>query len=305
MDNHMSKTPSLDDLARFRKVVDKGSFAAAARDLGIPKSTLSKAIARLEQDLGVRLLERTTRNMRPTETGRIVAEHGKTMVDAFDAAQRAASDSDGPSGRIRVGCPPGLLDDLLDDVIADFLTDFPKVRIELVAMAGPLDLVRDDVDITIRARSQVEAGASHVVRRLGVSRGILVAAPSLAGTSQLRTPRDLQTIPTLCLPGDNRVWELFDRDGAAYTIGVSPRLVTSDIATLRHAAIRGLGVALLPEHACMPDIVGGELMRVLPDISTVEGTIYAVFSRDTARALALRAFIDHLASAFAIAPFRR
>ena len=301
----MSKTPSLDDLARFRKVIEKGSFAAAARDLCIPKSTLSKAIARLEQDLGVRLLERTTRNMRPTEIGRIVAGHSKTMVDAFDAARRAASDSDGPSGRLRVGCPPGLLDDLLDDVIADFLTDFPKVRIELVAMAGPLDLVRDDVDITLRARSQVEAGASHVVRRLGGSRGILVAASSLAGTSDLRSPADLETVPTLSLPGDNHVWTLFGPDGAPHTVTVSPRLVTSDIATLRHAAMRGLGVALLPEHACLPDIASGRLVHVLPDVSTVEGMIYAVFSRETARSSALRAFIDHLARAFGTAPFRR
>ncbi|MEQ8899526.1 MAG: LysR family transcriptional regulator [Roseovarius sp.] len=299
----MPRTPSLDDLARFRKVTEKGSFVAAARELGIPKSTLSKAIARLEEDLGVRLLERTTRNMRPTEIGRIVAAHGKEMVEAFDAARFAAAATGGPSGLVRISCPPGLLDDLLEDILLRFLETFPKVAIDLQVTGRPVDLIADNVDIALRARTRMEAGASFVVRRLGLTRGVLAASPELLRESiAMDRPQDLALVPTLALPGDGGDWKLYDRQGDAHVVRVSPRLVTGNAKTLEQAAIRGLGVALLPDHTCADSIAAGRLERVLPDHSTVEGTIYAVFSRETATAPALRAFIDHLALEFGRIP---
>lgn len=291
----MPKQPSLDDLARFRKVIEKGSFVAAARDLGIPKSTLSKAVARLETDLGARLLERTTRNLRPTETGRIVAAHSKTMVDAFEAARLAAAASDGPSGRLRISCPPGLLENLVEDVIVRFLESFPRVDIVLRTGAGPVDLIADDVDIALRARASMEAGSSFVVRRLGMSRGVLVAAPALLrDTGPIADARALTLVPTLAMPGDTGEWVLYDDDGTAHSVPVAPRLITSSIGTLRKAALGGLGVVQLPEHLCLRELASGELERVLPLLTTINGIVFAVFSRETARSPALRAFIDHL-----------
>jgi len=295
----MPRAPSLDDLARFRKVTEKGSFAAAARDLGVPKSTLSKAIARLEDDLGVRLLERTTRNMRPTEIGRVVAAHGKDMLDAFEAARLAAASTDGPAGRIRVSCPPGLLESLADEVVLRVLQAFPKVDIELRITAEQVDLIRDDIDIALRAREKVDAGAAFVVRRLGQSRGTIVATPGLLeDLGPVEAPRDLARLPTLALAGDSIEWKLFDAEGAAHVVPIAPRLVTSNVETLKKAALRGVGLAQLPEHACGDDVAEGRLVRVLTDYSTVEGTIYAVFSRESARAPALRAFIDQLVVGF-------
>ena len=296
----MRRTPRLDDFACFQKVIDRGSFAAAARDLGIPKSTLSKSIARLEGDLGIRLLERTTRKSRATEIGRIVATHSRDMVDAFQAARIAAAAAiDEPSGRIRVSCPPGLLENLVDDIVLTFLESFPKVAIELQVTARPVDLIDDNVDLALRARTQMEAGASFVVRRLGRTRGILVASPTLLqDAAAIRAPGDLRLLPAITLPGDSGDWRLMDDNGFSHSVSVSSRLVTSDIETVLKAAVRGLGVAQLPEHLCVGSISEGRLVRVLPDVSTIIGTIYAVFSRETAKSTALRAFVDHLARAF-------
>ena len=296
----MQKSPSLDDIARFQAVMEKGSFAGAARALGIPKSTLSKSIARLEETLGVHLMERTTRKLRPTEVGRSVAQHGRDMVAAYEAARMAAaSATDEPAGRIRVSCPPGLLDNLVDVAILSFLESYPRIDVDLQIIGRPVDLIDDNIDIALRARSRMEAGASFVVRRLGVSRGILVASPALLErAATVASPADLRSVPALTMAGDDDVWSMLDQHGANHLINLSSRLITSDIETLKKAAIRGVGVAQLPEHLCADAIADGSLARVLPDLSTVAGTIYAVFSRETARAPALRAFIDHMVAEF-------
>ena len=304
----MIKTPSLDDIARFQKVMDKGSFSAAARALGIPKSTLSKSIARLEGSLGVRLLERTTRKLRATEVGRIVAQHSRDMVAAYDAARLAAAEAIGePAGRIRVSCPPGLLDNLVDGAVLSFLEAFPRIDVDLQIIGRPVDLIEDNIDIALRARSQVEAGSSFVVRRLGLSRGILVAAPALLKeASPVTAPADLRAMPALAIAGDEDGWKMVDLHGTNHLVAVSPRLITSDIETLQKAAIRGAGVAQLPEHLCAEAIADGRLVRVLPDLTTVAGTIYAVFSRETVKAPALRAFLDHMVAEFrALLPAER
>lgn len=296
----MPASPSLDDIARFQKVMEKGSFSAAARALGIPKSTLSKSVARLEVTMGVHLLERTTRKLRATEVGRTVAQHSKEMVVAYEAARLAAAEATGePAGRIRVSCPPGLLDNLVDGAVLSFLEAFPRIDVDLQVIGRPVDLIEDNIDIALRARSRMEAGASFVVRRLGLSRGILVAAPSvLEGAASLTALADLRAMPALAMAGDEDGWKLVDRNGTNHLVTLSPRLVTSDIETLQKAAIRGVGVAQLPEHLCASAIADSRLVRLLPDLTTVAGTVYAVFSRETARAPALRAFLDHLVAEF-------
>lgn len=175
-----STHPRLDDLAYFQKVAERGSFSAASRDLEVPKSTLSKRIAQLEADLNVRLLERTTRKLRLTQIGREVAVHSKDMVDAFNAARRVAETAhDQPNGLIRIGCPPGLLEGLLHETVLSFLKRYPGVRVNLLVSASPVHLIDDDIDIALRARLKVEAGASYVVKKLAEECGILVAAPEL------------------------------------------------------------------------------------------------------------------------------
>lgn len=296
----MLGAPSLDDIARFQEVLERGSFSAAARALGIPKSTLSKSVARLEETMGVHLLERTTRRLRATEIGRTVAQHSREMVAAYEAARLAAAEAMGePAGRIRVSCPPGLLDNLVDRAVLGFLEAFPRIDLELQVIARPVDLIEDNIDVALRARARMQAGASFVVRRLGLSRGILVAAPDLlAGTARLTALADLRTMPALTMSGDEDGWKMVDGNGTNHLVTPSPRLVTSDIETLQKAAIRGVGVAQLPEHLCAAAIADGRLVRLLPDLTTVAGTVYAVFSRETARAPALRAFLDHLVSEF-------
>ena len=296
----MLKKPSLDDIARFQEVMNKGSFAAAARALGIPKSTLSKSVARLEEALGVRLLERTTRKLRATEVGRTVSQYSKQMVAAYEAAQIAAAEAtDEPAGRIRVSCPPGLLDNLVEGAVLSFLESFPRIDVDLHVIGRPVDLIEDNIDIALRARSKMEAGDSFVVRRLGMSRGILVAAPALLAQGEpITAPADLRGIPALTMSGDNDGWKMVDIQGTNHHLAVSSRLITSDIETLQKAAIRGVGVAQLPEHFCAAAIADGRLMHVLPDLTTAAGTIYAVFSRETAKMPALRAFLNHMVVEF-------
>jgi len=187
----MNGTPDLNAMVLFARVLQHGSFSEAARRTGTPVSTLSRKVSALERQLGVRLLERTTRAVNPTDSGREYFQYCEQIVDALDGAQAALKKRQAAvSGTLRLAAPPSLSDVLLIPLVDGFLRRYPKVAVKVLVTDRHLDLVQDEVDISLRVGPQ--PASSLVFRRLLSYRHILVAAPAyLDGAEALDEPADL------------------------------------------------------------------------------------------------------------------
>lgn len=291
----------LNDLYFFASVVHHGGFSAAARALGMPKSRLSKRVAKLEERLGVRLLERSTRKIRVTDIGQRFHEHCEAMLAGVEAAETVIAEARAqPCGVIRASCPPGLIPGLVAEILPQFLLDHPLVRVELAVTNRAMDLVEDRIDVALRVRTNLDADPGLTLRRLGTSRMLLMASPAFAAENGDRlTIGRLAELPTLTpFDGLHRGrWRLVGPDGRIADIAHEPRLASADFEVLRAAAVAGLGVVLLSEHLCTRAIRDGSLVRVLPEWSTATGTTHLVFATRRGLLPAVRAFIDHLARA--------
>jgi DNA-binding transcriptional LysR family regulator len=288
----------LNDYAYFAEVVAHGGFAAAGRALREPKSKLSRRIAGLEERLGLRLIERSSRRFRVTDTGQAFYERCRAILAEAEQAEALVAQAQAePGGRVRFSCPTGMVT-LIGGLISSFLIRFPKVRLQLVATDRAVDLIEERIDLALRVRSSLASDAGLTMRSLGVSTRILVASPQLAST--IASTEQLATMATLATTdaSDDHEWHLEADDGRKQIIRVQPRLGCEDMATVREAAIDGLGVALLPDHLCRDALQAGRLVRVLPAWRGVRGTVHLVFTTRRGLSPAVRALIDHLASGF-------
>ncbi|MGO7120851.1 LysR family transcriptional regulator [Rhizobium leguminosarum] len=288
----------LNDYAYFAEVVAHGGFAAAGRALREPKSKLSRRIAGLEERLGLRLIERSSRRFRVTDTGQAFYERCRAILAEAEQAEAVVAQAQAePGGRVRFSCPTGMVT-LIGGLISSFLIRFPKVRLQLVATDRAVDLIEERIDLALRVRSSLASDAGLTMRSLGVSTRILVASPQLAST--IASTEQLATMATLATTdaSDDQEWHLEADDGRKQIIRVQPRLGCEDMATVREAAIDGLGVAILPDHLCRDALQAGRLVRVLPAWRGVRGTVHLVFTTRRGLSPAVRALIDHLALGF-------
>jgi DNA-binding transcriptional LysR family regulator len=290
----------LNDFISFHAVVTHGSFTAAARHLCIPKATVSKRVARLEQALDVRLLERSTRKLRLTQVGLAIFEHSETVVGGLEAAQAIAQNAHAePNGLVRVSCPQGLLPNLVEGMLRRFLHANPKVRLELVELNRPVDLIAEGIDLALRVRTSMTDDTSLVMRKLGVSRRILVASPDMAaGLPASMSIESLIDLPILALIEEQGGWRLVGPADEGRDVPVRPRLLCGDFFVLTQAVLDGLGIAMLPDHLCQHELASGILVRVLPDWRSGEGLVHAVFPSRRGMNSAVRALIDFLAAEF-------
>ncbi|MET0207605.1 MAG: LysR family transcriptional regulator [Burkholderiaceae bacterium] len=289
----------LNDLYYFAQVVEQRGFAAAGRVLHEPKSKLSRRISALETRLGVRLLERSSRSFRVTEVGEAFYEHCKNISrEAGDAQALVAQTHAEPQGKIRFSCPTGLLD-LLSPSLPAFLHRYPKLRLQVLAVDRPVDLIQEGIDLALRVRIEMTSDSGLIMRTLGMSRRILVASPSTARGigARIESLPELSTLSTDDTTGDV-VWRLEGPGGEVRKIQIEPRLACADFEAVRNAAVAGLGVAFLPDHTCRDLLEAGSLVRVFPEWRGLEGTVHLVFTTRRGLPLAVRAFIDHLVAAF-------
>ncbi len=288
----------LNDLSFFAAIVANGGFSAASRALGVPKSRISRRVAALEQHLGVRLVERSTRRFNVTEVGQDVYRHARAALAEAEAIEDVALRLRAePQGLVRLSCPQGA-DRLLATALPAFLARHPKLRVQVIVSNRRIDLIEEAVDVAIRVREKLDTDADLQVRVIGRSGSMLVASPAfldLHGRPQ--TPAALATYPTLGQterPGLDR-WTLVNEDGAEEVVVHEPRLSSSDFAILRQAAIEGLGVAFLPETTARNPLVDGRLERILPAWGGREGILHLVFTSRRGLLPGVRAVIDFVA----------
>lgn len=291
--------PALDDLSGFVRVVELGAFAKAARELGVPTSTLSRAVSRLEQSMGVRLLHRTTRHVRVTEEG---AELHLRVAPALLALRDAVRDVEAsetvPRGRLRVTAPTDIAATFLSDVIGDFLRAHPEVDVELMATQRVVDLVAEGFDVALRAG--VLRDSSLIARRLGDVEGWLCASPDyLARRGEPRALSELARHDlVLFRPTRGRArWEL--RVGAHETaLEVRGRIACDDFSIVRAALLAGNGIGLVPSSAIARDVAEGRLVHVLGAATAGLGSLNVVYPSSRHVPAKVSAFRDFLVERF-------
>jgi DNA-binding transcriptional LysR family regulator len=286
-------TIDLNAMTVFARVAQCGSFSGAARALKMPKSTVSRRISELEQSLGARLLQRTTRRLSLTDVGQAFVQHCTRIAAEVEEAERAVSEHQAePRGTLRVTAPMNF--EFLGPIVSEYLEANPGVELELVCADRVVDLVQEGFDVAIRAGKLVDS--SLVARRLGNHRAQLVASPRyLARAGMPREPKSLEHHDGLLFGGGGprRVWRL-ERDRKRLEVTPRARLMVNDYAVMTEAALSGLGIALLPEVRVAEAIADGRLVRVLPKWSAPEVPLHAVYPSTRHLAPKVRAFLDHL-----------
>ncbi|PWK72694.1 LysR family transcriptional regulator [Aminobacter sp. AP02] len=293
----------LNDLYFFVQVVDQNGFAAAARALGMPRSRLSRRIGLLEERLGVRLIQRSTRRFAVTEIGTEYYRHCVAMLVEAEAAQEVIERTRSePQGIVRIACPSSIVYFQVSEMIARFMTDCPKVEVHLESTNRRVDVIREGFDLAIRVRFPPLEESDLVMKVLANSPQRLVASPKLlAKLPGGVVPADLATLPSLAWgpAQDEHEWRLDGPNGATARIPHKPRFVTEDMVTLRHAALRGVGVVRLPTMVISADLAAKTLVDVLPDWAPRTGIIHAVFPSRRGLLPSVRSLLDHLAKEYA------
>jgi DNA-binding transcriptional LysR family regulator len=258
----------LNDLYFFAKVVDDNGFAAAARSLGIPRSRLSRRIGLLEQRIGVRLIQRSTRHFAVTEIGREYYRHCLAVRIEAEAAQEAIDMARAePRGIVRMSCSSPVLNFQVGEMIARFMAKYPNVDVHLESTNRRVDVLREGLDLAIRVRFPPLEETDLVVKQLANSPQQLVASPMLLqGRALPGIPEDLTTLPGIAWSPSQQdhEWLLHGPNGETARIPYQPRFVTEDMVTLRLAALRGVGVVRLPTIVVKADLSEGRLVDVLP-----------------------------------------
>ncbi|AZE83807.1 Transcriptional regulator, LysR family [Pseudomonas orientalis] len=291
----------LNDLYYFAKVVEAGGFAAAGRLLGIPKSRLSRRIAELEERLGARLLQRTTRQLTLTAVGERYLRHCQAMLlEAEMADEAVASMSTEPRGRLRVTCPVGLAQQILPELVAGFLAAHPLVQLDMTLVNRRVDLVAEGIDVALRVRELGDEDPLLVTKRLRQAHTVLVASPALLRDRRVDTLEDLRQLPIMgALEADRMVHQrIIDPQGNAHELVMEARLGIEDFIVRKTSALMGVGFTVLPMMYCEEELASGRLVQLLPQWSLPGGWLQAVYPHRRGVLPAIRAWIDYMEEGF-------
>ena len=287
-------------LAAFVRTVDRGSQAAAARELGVTPAMVGRYVRALEDRLGARLLNRTTATQSLTEAGAAFYARAAAVLDGLDEAERAASaDQAEPRGVLRVNAPMSFGVRYLAAAVAAFCDRHPGVRVELVLNDRVVDLVEEGYDVAVRIGRLADSGL--VARRLARCRLVACAAPAyLARRGEPRTPSDLQTHNVLLYAyasDGGGAWSFLGEHGAV-AVTLTGNLVTNNGDALLSAALAGQGVVLQPTFIAGDALRAAQLVRLLPDWRLPDRDVHAAYPSARHLSPKVRSFVDFLAGRF-------
>lgn len=284
----------LNDVALFVQVVRSGSFAEAARRLGMPSNTVSRRVQQLETQLGMRLLQRSTRKLTLTQVGQGFYERCVGAVDGLtEAGQELMKGSDEPSGLVRIAAMADFFDFFPMQWVADFLAAHPRVQLDFVLSDARVDLIADRIDVAFRGGPLQDSG--YVGRQLIKNDGDgMVASP--AYIAKRGAPTSLQDLAhhdsvSFAHPSGLSHWRLIGPDGVEQEVQVPSRFNANTAQAQRKAAVAGLGIAVLPSALSRVDLEAGRLVRVLPQYQRIGFGLNVLYPSRRQLPLAVSAFI--------------
>ncbi len=296
----------LNDISVFTKVVETRSFTGAGEQLGLPKSTVSRKLAGLEERLGVRLVQRTTRKLALTAIGEAYYERCSKIVADLAAAEQLVTDMQAtPAGRIRVTAAIDLSTRHLGQIIARFVAVHPDINIELEATDRVVDLIEEGFDLGLRFGVLTES--SLIARKLCTFTGIMCAAPEyLVRRGSPSSIEELDAHDRVLFTPNSRTqsWMMVNGD-ATYEFGRPAHFASNNVGAVRGAALAGAGIAMLPDFMIASDISEGLLVPVLPEWRGREGELHAVYPARQNLPPRMTLFLDHLSKALDPPPWVR
>jgi DNA-binding transcriptional LysR family regulator len=263
----------------------------------LPKSTISRKIALLEQEQGTRLFHRSRSGLKLTDVGREFLVHCERLVSAAESAQQVTQRLlDKPRGKVEISAPYALSQSLLVQVLPEFMSLYPEVEIQLVVTNRPVNLIEEGIDIALRVRKNIE-DSSLIARPISQAPQTLYISPDLINQNSITEPEDLLTFEHLSMHYTNGRYgyELIHSSGQQKNIRIKPRLITDDMIVLREAAIKKLGIVALPNYLCNDAVNSGELVPVLTDWHLPIGIMHITYSHRRGILPAVRVLIDFLA----------
>lgn len=291
-----STQPSFDELITFLSVAERGSISGAARELGLPKSTVSRRLARLEEKLGVTLIQRTTRRLSLTYEGRIYQDRVALALESLEEAHEAAREKqETPRGTLRITAPVDLALSRLVPLVAQYTSQYPEAQVELLLTERIVDLVGEGVDLALRAVDRLD-DSTLVARALGNVELIFVATPGyLEQRGRPDRPKALGAHPFLLRTSSQGrgTITVSGPDGTSRH-DVQVAVTAGDFTFLHQAILQGVGIGVLPRMTAAPDLEAGRLERVLPGHLAGEARLFLVHPGGRLLSAKVRAFRELL-----------
>lgn len=283
----------LSELLVFERVIREGSLTKAGQALGMPKSTISSKITRLEERFGVQLLVRTTRSLRPTDLGAALYEHCKHLLHSVSAARLVLeSGVDRPSGTLRLSVPPLFARAFLGDVLVEYGRLYPEVRVQVSLVDRRVNLIEEELDLAIRVGPIDDA--SFRIRRLGNATMDCVASPAyLAREGEPDSPEALSDHRGILMFADED-WAFPAKGGGSMRAAPQPVLVVNSLELCKEAAMAGMGITRLPSFFCAKEIAGGALVPLFRNRPATRMQLSVVFPPGRHAVSKVRAFVDIL-----------
>ncbi|SMF17006.1 transcriptional regulator, LysR family [Alteromonadaceae bacterium Bs31] len=288
----------LNDYFYFVHVVEKQGFTPAAKALNIPKSRLSRHVAKLEERLDIKLIQRTSRQFNVTESGQIFYQHARALLEEMKTAEAAIQHrKTSLSGRVTMSCSVGVAQFAVKDLVLQFMAEHPKVDLVQQVTNQAVDLVASGIDMAIRGHTEALPDSSIIQRHLAtVSWHLFASTHYLSKTGSPNSPYDLfkrQSLKVGWQPATGH-WTLHNSEGLTVTVPFSPQLCSDDMSTLKHAAIEGLGIVSLPAYACREEVTKGLLVRVLPDWVSGKAQLSLLLPSRRAQSPSVRTLSEYL-----------
>jgi LysR family transcriptional regulator for bpeEF and oprC len=292
----------LNDLRTFEKVASLRSFSAAARALGLPKSSVSRSVARLESELGTRLLQRTTREVELTESGTVLKGRCIDLLSRVgETIDQVSKLSTGPRGLLKISAGIGFGLNVLSELLPQFLERYSNVDVAVELTSRSVDLVAEGVDVAIRMGPMRDSNL--VARRLGTIRRYMCATPAYlerrGSPSTLQEVHEHDIVEMPGVDGRPRCWTFSNSVGETAEIQAQPRLSINDPLTIHRLVVNGAGIGCLSGYLCVPQFETGRLVRLFPEWTMPVVEVNAVFPSSRELSPTVRAFVDFIKDASA------